>query len=130
MNLRAAPPEIRLIVALTATAVVAACALMPRRSRMGFAEVQAGIPFRYASWRGTSQGEFNVWALTADVALLMAVAGFFIWRYWANKRDAEFRQNSEDVLSVIRLEHELQRSREGAAQPPIGDSAGDREKRR
>lgn len=116
MKLRSAPPELRLILALTATAAVAACSLMPRRSWMEVAHVEAGVPFRYASWRGTTQTEFSGWALAADVALLAAVAGFWVWRYWAVKREEAFREDSEDVLSSIRLEHELQRSRKVAAE--------------
>ena len=129
MNPHSAPPEIRLIVALAATAAVAAWALMPHRMRMGVAHVEAGFPFTYASWRGTTQTEFNVWALSIDVALLLAVAGFWVWRYWTVKRNAELQERSEDFLWAVRKEHELQAIGKSAAQPTVRMSDGDREKR-
>lgn len=106
MNLFSAPPELRLIVGLTATAAVAALALMPHRIGLGFAHATAGFPLTYATWRGSKVTEFSVGALVIDVALLLVVAGFWVWRYWAIKRDAGLQENAQDVLSMIRREHE------------------------
>jgi hypothetical protein len=106
MNLYSAPPELRLIVGLTATAAVAAFALMPHRIGLGFAHARAGFPITYATWRGKTVAEFSVGALAIDVALLLVVAGFWVWRYWAVKRYARFREHAQDVLAIIRSEHE------------------------
>ena len=130
MNPRSAPPEMRMIVALTATAAVAAWALMPHRVRMGVAHVEAGIPFTYASWRGTTPTEFNAWALAVDVALLLVIAGFWVWRYWAVKREAESQERSEFLLWAVRKEHERQTPGKVAVQPTLPTSGSDREKPR
>ena len=106
MNPFSAPPELRLILGLTATAAVAALALMPRRVGLGLAEATAGFPLTYAAWKGTTVREFSVGPLAVDVTLFLVVAGFWVWRYWAAKREARLREHAEDVLAIIRREYE------------------------
>lgn len=97
MNRRSYWPEIRLCLWLAAIAFVAALALSPRSIMIADTLSVAGFPLTYSTWHGTTLAEFIDIALVIDVALLIAVAGFWVWRYIATRRQDRAAKASGDL---------------------------------